>query len=668
LTFAFIQTKVELTSEILKVPKERSKLEINLSLSSKPIALENAKIIIYGEDVITEKIFPELFTIPLYPNSVNIKCYILLEKDKAYKISCFIIDGENNFLVEKIFYLRRVQGNAMEIDEEQYIRFSLDEKERWTLSQANDRAKSYLEELKANGLKIAIEKYPENKEFPVQNNMDWQLETLSWDEEDQALLEQAISNPNYKDVVQINLSPPKGDNSPIYEAFYSFEPPQSMPACWNTIANVKMKIYLYTGIGLCPYVDWGGIPIKAEISFRNFVYNRSTNTCSLKTITKEVTVSQKHDNNICEDFGGLYYGEINEVIGFAMEGYNFVPIKSIRFYTSDSETGISSGTCHKDSINCEGNQIYIPIWDSGSENVYVSQAGNNPTDLLYEYKISGTNILSWEVIATLKHTDLDPDLHPEKIVMYQDLQRIRNFWKNYYSALIPDNYMQYKACILDMGSWGYSFEYKCINPIMTLDDGSAYWGIPPNWTPLYHLAGHWLQYKLQNNFIKDVQENYACEVLNSEDAAFSEGFANWHKSFVQIGIAEDHPENNETYAWCHPEYFPEVYNYPKKTAIFSEGFIGNMFDKYNSDDINPQCNPWPNPGAPCSDERLDENGNLIGWDYVYVPLVNLEKWKGNQNNNITQFITNWTKPDMPLYNEPNLCPLLTTHYFEDLCQ
>ncbi len=156
-------------------------------------------------------------------------------------------------------------------------------------------------------------------------------------------------------------------------------------------------------------------------------------------------------------------------------------------------------------------------------------------------------------------------------------------------------------------------------------------------------------------------------VLDNEDSAFSEGFANWHHAFVAVGRYSSPPEENELSAWCHPDYFPEAYLYPKKVAVFSEGFLQNMFDKYNSDDIYDICEPWSDPYAWCSDERLDEKGNLIGWDYVYVPVLNLEKWKGNINNNITEFIYNWTRPNMPLYNEPELCPLLTTHYLEDLC-
>lgn len=587
---SFVQTKIEFSALVTKVPKERAELEFSFSISSSPIYIENAKIFIYGENINIIQSIPSIFNIPVYPNKVDVKSYIFLKEDKSYKISCYVLDSSNNFLSEKIVYARRVEGNAIEISQEQYIRFALDEKERWTLLQSKERANSDLEELRRKGLNIAIEKYPEGEEFPVQNNMNLEIKALSWDEDDQALLENAISDPSYKDLVKIDLNPPFG-------------------------------------------------------------------------IEKEVIVQEKFEGNTC---GGIRYGEVNEVIGFAMEGYNFTPIKSIKFYTSDNETEISAGTCHKEKINCEGNQIDIPIWDSGSEYVYVSQAGNNPSNLLYEYKLYGTDIPSWEVIATLKHTDLDPLLHPEKIVMYSDLHKIRNFWEAYYSTLIPSDYMKYKACILDMDSWGYSFEHKCISPIMTVDDGTAAWGVPPNWTPLFHLAGHWLQYKLQNNFIESVQENDACVILNSENSAFSEAFANWHKAFVQRGRVVGDPEEVELSAWCHPDYFPKAYEQPKKVAVFAEGFIQNMFDKYNSDD-RYNCNPWPGPNPWCSDERLDENGNLIGWDYVYVPVSNLEKWKGNTNNNITEFISNWTQPDMPLHNNLELCPLLTTHYLEDLC-
>lgn len=664
--YSFVPTKIELSVLVTKVPKERSELEFNFSISSSPIYIENAKIFIYGENINIIRSIPEFFNIPVYPNKIDVKSYVFLKEDKPYRISCYVLDSSNNFLAEKIVYARRVEDNAMEIKQEQYIRFALDEKERWTLSQSKERANSNLEELKRKGLNIAIEKYPEGEEFPVQNNMNWEIKALSWDEDDQALLENAISNPSYKDLVKIDLNPPLGEDAPIYEAYYYLNPPQGKVACWNIIANVKIKIYLFSGLGNCGYEDFDiSYPINAKISFRNFVYNRSTNSCSLRTIEKEVTVQEKFDENICPN-KEIKYGEINEVIGFAMEGYNFIPIKSIKFYTSDTETEISAGTCHKEKINCEENQINIPIWDNGSEYVYVSQAGNNPTDLLYEYKLYGTDIPSWEVIATLKHTDLDPFLHPEKIVMYFDLHKIRNFWEVHYPKLIPDDYMKYKACILDMDSWGYSFEHKCINPIMTVDDGTAAWGVPPNWTPLFHLAGHWLQYKLQNNFIESVQENAICEILNSENSAFSEAFANWHKAFVQNGREVADPEKVELSAWCHPDYYPKAYGQPKKVAVFAEGFIQNMFDKYNSDD-RYNCNPWPGPNAWCSDERLDENGNLIGWDYVYVPVSNLEKWKGNTNNNITEFISNWTQPDMPLHNNPELCPLLTTHYLEDLC-
>jgi hypothetical protein len=669
---AFATSPEPLNLDILvkKVPQERSQLELDVSISAPHEALAGAKFIISSDDMTIVSVQPTAFDVPVLPAETKVIAFISLDQDVLYRISCFVSDSNNLYMAEKIFFARRVQGNAMQITEVLYDRFSQDDKARWARSQADARAKADLDELRANGLQIAIEKYPEGKTFPVLNNMGWDLSTFSWDQYDQALLDQAISNPDYHDLVKIYLEPNTHDPCPLYAAYYATLPPPQ-PICWNILVSVNIKVYLYSGANptACGYEDWPGLPMKGEITFRNYVTSTCSSNCVLRTVTKpiDITLLSTHVNCGGED-KDLLVGYVSTTVGMAI---GQLPVLSLKIFTSDTASGISAGRCVKTTINCDASSMSSPLWAPGTENVYVSQAGTSPSDLLYEHIISNTPpVKVWEVIATLKHTGLDASLHPEKIKMFGDMQLIKLFWNMYYPTLFPNDYTQYKACILDMDSWDSSFNYKCINPVMTVDDGNAAWGLPPYPVRLYHHTGHFLQYKMQNGQLLKVAESPNCAVMVSEEGAFTEGFAEWHQAFVLSGLYSGDPEGQEHSAWCNPDYCPEAYANPKKVWAFNAAFIENMFDKYNSDDINPEkCSPWPAPSlmAACSDERLDDAGNLIGWDNVHVSVSNLEQWIGHSNDNIDMLINNWTASGMPLYNEPNLCPLLTTHYFEDLC-
>jgi hypothetical protein len=655
-TFAQESSPLDVRLSINKVPKYRNQLELDFTVSSAFEPAMSSRIVVSSEDLTVLTVSPGTFDVPVGPAEAMATARVSLDKDGAYRIPCYVAGPDDVLLAEKTFFARCVQGNAMEIGEDQYLRLAMDEKARWSRSQADERANADLEALRANGLQIAIEKYPQQKLFPVQNDMGWDLNALGWDQYDQSLLDKAVSDPAYKEMVEIDLNPVGGDTCPSYTATYATLPPPQ-PACWNTVVQLNIKVLLYSGpgTGKCGYVDWPSYPIKGEIYFRNYVTNTCTSQCVLRTVSKPVDIVGHWGYIDCAGEPILFYsGEINTMAGMAI---GLLPVEALKIFTKDDASGISAGTCHKDTIQCDGVSTPVPVWDSGSEEVYIAQAGKLPTDLLYEYRVAGYPFLTWEVIATVKHTSLDASIHPEKIAMYGDAQNVKNFWTTRYSAAFPADYLQYKACILDMdGSWTSSFEYNCISPIITVDDGMPAWGILPL-KPLYHQAGHWLQYRMQNNQLSGTQEATGCAVLLSEDVAFSEGFAGWHNRFVYKGRETGQPEENEYTAYCDPAFFPDAIANPQKTAAFNEGFLGDMFDLYNNAVDDPVT----------TDLRYDDNGILIGWDDLHISVDNLSFWVGHPYDRLCVLLAAWAQSGKPLAGNANVCPLLTKYYLEDLC-
>lgn len=645
LIFSYTPEKIEISSSASKVPKKRSQMRIDFTARAIYGFYENVSFYFASDNITTIEISPPN---PIILDENGISGYGIINldmQDTLYKVY-LIIKSDEEILGSTYFYFRNEEGNALNLTEDQYLRFSEEKKQMWLNSQAEEHAKADLDALRAKGLQIAVEKWPKEGETfsPLQNNIGDTLEIMDNSLYEIKLTEKAIQDPAYKDIVKIELQP--ANEYPCYYAnFTTNEEILFQPLCANLLADLKIIVDLKN-----PYSSgdppWIENPIQARIEYRGYAYDDCTDSCKIKTFTKTITIERDPTN--------LQYGIAYALVNVPPSGYYVM--KSIRLYTVNDK--VRAGSCHSaqgpfDEPECWESH---PEWTDGSENVYFWEVGDWSNDKMIRTVrcLAGSTIPQCQgftedvnnpmhlrryvALVTAKNYSYDTDIKVEKIPLFDDLNKINNFWSG---KGFENYYLDFRACPGDYSK--AKFREECsATPIITIPYWDCFTGFQSS---IYHETGHWLQYRMQRNWLKGGGGWDYCQETYYENA-FAEGFAEWHSWYVPECIID--PDNCTDYEidiGCGHNYDFIKYTHSKYPAN-KINILWDIFDSIN-DSVKDKI---------CGDISLGCGDN------IFLEANKLLYWIGHRYNTFLEFINGFSQPGMPLEGkEYDICKLLNAH-------
>ncbi len=612
-------------------------------------SFENVSFSLSGNDITLIEISPSNL-ITLDENGISGYAIIKLDKvDELYKVY-LNVKIEDEIEGSTFFYFRNEKGNALNLTEDQYLRFVEEKKQMWLNSQAEEHSKADLEALRARGLKIAVEKWPKEgiTFMPLENNIGETIEVMDNSLYEIKLAEIAIKDPAYKDIVKIELQPPDGGVS-YFANFTTSEEFAGKEFCVNLLADLKIITRLVNPVSN-EFVDWIENPINVKIEYQGYVLNRTTGDCEIKMFTKEIPILRQYNPN----------KNIYEGIGYAL--VNVPPsgnytLKGIKFLTYNEN--IKAGSCEMQDDPTSGESacwVEYPIWVSGSENVYYWWSGGwgsgamiqntrcpygttiPECDGFTESPQDPLKLKKYVALVIAGNYSQDGIIKVEKIKLYDDMLNINKFWSG---NQFEQQYISYRACPWTHMYNAGDFNHNCTpEPIIRIKDVYVF-----DYLTIYHETGHWLQYKMQNNYLAGEYGSWrnCWEVRMS--TALQEGFAEWHKYFIYFG-GDNSPAELDIV--CPEGRYSGLYY--KKPAI-NFNFLWDVWDYNNDHETDHECN----------DYSWDSCGDLVN-----LSAIDLKSWIGHRYTSIWEFIRSFKSPGMPLYCENddckcNVCKLQNSH-------
>ncbi len=642
MTYGFTPAKISITADSSKVPKERDQMRIDFFAKSNFGSLENVSFSLSGNDITLIEISPSS-SIILDENGISGYAILKLsEIDSLYKV--YLVCRIENRIENGIsLYFRNEQGNALRLTEDQYLRFVKEKKQMWLNSEAEDKAKADLEALRARGLQIAVEKWPKEDTFiPLENNIGETIQIQDNSLYEVKLTEKAIQDPSFKDLVKIQLEPISGPDC-YYANFTTNEEIQFLPLCANLLATLKIIVRIYDPNDNNSQEHWIETPIEATIKYPGLAYDECTDTCKVKMFSKNLTIEMEP----------LPPGQTGSTVGVGYAGLVNVPpspyfvLESIKFITKNER--VSAGSCSRERYSLDCWETH-PKWINGSENVIYWHNGSYGSGAMIEtircdasstipecqgFKDSPNDPLRLNhyvaIVNATNYPNLDDDIKVEKIPIFDNLNKINNFWSDTFS----NYYIDYKACPGDFGYPGI-FSSCDQEPVIALQEFYCF-----STGTIAHETGHWLQYRMQRNWLEGGGKWETC-VVSAPETAFSEGFAEWHKLYLFSDTF-----NEEDTPCAHDYSNPYYYQLPASP----KNFLWDVFDNVDDEDRDHIC----------SDYNWDNCGDL-----VYLIRQQLTNWIGKRYNTIWEFINGLKAPGMPLYGDTleekcKVCKLQNSH-------
>ncbi len=621
-------------------------------------SLENVSFSLSGKDITLIEISPSNL-ITLDENGISGYAVIKLDKiDELYKVY-LNAKVENDIEGSTFFYFRNEKGNALNLTEDQYLRFVEEKKQMWLNSKAEEKAKADLEALRARGLQIAVEKWPKEEEFiPLENNIGETIQIQDNSLYEVKLTEKAIQDPTFKDLVKIQLDPISRPDC-YYANFTTNEEIQYLPLCANLLATLKIIVRIYDPNYNYSQRNWIETPIEATIKYPGLVYDECTDTCKVKMFSKTLTI----------EWEPLPPGQTGSTVGVGYAGLVNVPpnlyfvLESIKFITKNER--VSAGSCHSaqgpfDIPECWESH---PEWTEGSENVEYWYNGSYGSGAMIEtircdasstipecqgFKDSPNDPLRLKhyvaIVNATNYPNLDDDIKVEKIPIFDNLNKINNFWlNNGFDEEGFQNLINFRACPVSSDYAG-KFNYLCsTTPIITIKNEESF-GSTVN-----HEAGHWLQYMLQGkrNFPWAFGEWRPCWEVRLV-TSFIEGFADWHELITTSN--RDTEFDNP----CGHEY-DKLY---KKKPANTKNFLWDVWDTENNYIYDNETE------LSLYNICLDDNFGCT--DEVALELYEIKKWKGHYYETMGDFLNSFKAPGMPLYSDDlekkcKVCKLQNSH-------
>jgi hypothetical protein len=551
---------VTIESSPHKVPKARNQLKIEFTATKNFEApLDPLTFNISGIDIaVIEDGQPGAVDLSAGPYSG----YFIVEllREKPFKITVAVEDTRGLVPFEGNPILARLhQGNALPLSQDQFDRFTAEYRDARINEHASARAREVLAELKAQGLKIAVENWPHEDAFPpLENNqgLNVQLDQAEMTM-DMALMREALSNPIYKDTVDLQLRPP-GDIIPCYSASYATSfPAPGDPVKFNV--NVMAQIHLQTFSDT--NIDNFAANMAFEISTQTWVYDQCTDSMKLKTVAHPFVTDANGD-------------------AYVMVGYNAsepFPVIKVRAFAKDDN--IEVGVCETyDPTGPDEWPCYAPhprlisktstsilsdagLFGSGSHQVENLQRPPNTVGPYYE---------KWDIYALFSLNDSAPYVRPLGPAFYPTLKNVKQDW----ALTGTESYMDFKACSYGPEPTAHFRDPICGSMIITVNPTN-----PSDYRSEFvpaHEAGHWFHAHLHGEHLPDVMSAHAMCAVTNYQTAWVEGFADFFA--LRSGYT-----GNSGYLVNGGEIRADCPDVPIASAYQTEGFVASfMLDAFDS--------------------------------------------------------------------------------------
>jgi len=348
--------------------------------------------------------------------------------DGYIRVDVAVVSTNGYYGASSSFFFRVDQGNVHTIPEQIYLNAVKDQFVADVQSKADEHAHRSLDHLKANGLQIVVENWPQDdRSFPVENDFGLSIET-SEEIYAEEFLKTAIQDPNYTDIVTIQ----PGDRYPCYFSRISQSP---TPPSYYT--NVAAQVHFIPVVGQASNPAGGGggddtlrslsaIPIKATkfyIFTRMWVQDICLGKYYLKTVRHTVYTN---DN-----------GTADCTVAYAkIPGDVSAPIIWISGFSESAY--VSVGECVVAGQDSAG--FPTPGYVEGSEeqSLYEINVNTDAFDEEYrneyhehqieEYLIQNFSSEVWEVHAFYYLADQSLE-NPQSFLLHQYLRELSEFWR-----------------------------------------------------------------------------------------------------------------------------------------------------------------------------------------------------------------------------------------------
>jgi hypothetical protein len=320
---------------------------------------------------------------------------IELKEDMPYKIQIYVISEEGYFPVESNYiYLNVVKRNAELITEKQFEHFNQKYYEEKRNKQLSEKAIEILNNVKAKGLKIALENWPHAEPFsPVENSQGLKPIIINEDPYEIALINEALINPNYKDNVTVEINPPQGD----YKYFADIDTsPEPLPPPQSIGINKFIKIH-FTATWQHQCFPENNIDVfnyylaGLEFNLKTFLWVKRKISPGGTTVVEKKPVAYKFQldtpNLYCSC--GIYKTDTSEcmadstnIIAYAADE----PFPIVEVWANIGDENITLGECNE-SEPCEGMpEQACPVFSYQVTKSTLTEYGE-PTEQLWSHQI-----------------------------------------------------------------------------------------------------------------------------------------------------------------------------------------------------------------------------------------------------------------------------------------
>ncbi|HPR65099.1 MAG TPA: hypothetical protein PK014_12865 [Thermoanaerobaculia bacterium] len=661
--FSSVSNPLYIDSSSQKVPGTRNQIEITNSAYTLSDDTYLCALGVTGRGVEVIQTDPD--ELVLVSQAIQTGTSIIqFPEDGYYRLTSFVVSEDGQNWAEAYSYFRVDQGNVHTIPEQIYKNAVDDIFIADVKSKAKLHAHRDLEELKANGLQIAIENWPHDEiNFPVENNLDLPIET---EEEiySEEFLNTAVSDPRYVDTVIVN--PTK--TYPCYTASISQTP--SLPLFQNKQATIKFRAY---NTFKKPFFGYTCRTIKNTVFYlysRIWVTDICTNFTYLKTVRYRVVTDST--------------GTARVTIAYAPNGvYPNMDPPIIRLSGITSLGDVKVGECDTRTVSCDGptGECAIPVYTLGSESQILLDAnlrydsidfdlGCNYDTGLYLHQIDEWLTQSgkeeeWQVHGYYALDD-DQVENPQSFIIFDHLRTISSFWQ---SKALPVAYTQFSACYCSkyadfniphftMAVWAKDDQVP--SPILAYGDKvGSYWTFTE---PLSHEAGHLFQANMQGGFLWAGEGHQLCFAIDDSTTVFTEGFAHWFALYM------DHSLNQPLYLqdnyFCYPygdKNTDEVFNCSRCKSYLQCSQLDDSYDTAWKDELVVGSFLWDlfdqafysEVGNCFIDERQASNADpdpntTVYRDQVSLSVGALRNWDPSGYHSLNDFLRDWLSPGMPL--------------------